>query len=115
MSSSDGSHELNFVVHWLNNKELQFTQEAERMINELANKRNTPSPDDIHSSEDNLDTEEEDGSGSQTEPTPSESSDPTESLRSRLYFISQDPLGIWCYRPSVSKVPMTPRVADVTC
>ncbi len=32
MSSADGAHELNFVVHWLDNKELHFSQQAERIL-----------------------------------------------------------------------------------
>ena len=74
MSSSDGSHELNFVVHWLNNKELHFTQEAERIIMELTKQHNTPSPEGDGATSDDM---EDNGSGSQPDTSVvSESSDP---------------------------------------
>ncbi|XP_074651608.1 dmX-like protein 2 [Tubulanus polymorphus] len=37
LSHHGGSHtDSNFVVHWLNNKELQFTLEAEKLVQEMA-------------------------------------------------------------------------------
>ena len=35
MSSSPNGNEVQFVVHWLNNKELQFTLEAEKILSEM--------------------------------------------------------------------------------
>ena len=84
MSSSDGSHELNFVVHWLNNKELHFTQEAERIIMDLTKQRNTPTPEDGTTSDDM----EDDGSGSQPDASVvSESSDPADPAKSIFTII----------------------------
>ena len=85
MSSSDGTHELNFVVHWLDNKELHFTREAERIIMELTKQRNTPTPEDGATSDD-VDMED-DGSGSQPDASvTSEASDPADTAKSKLNY-----------------------------
>ena len=85
MSSSDGTHELNFVVHWLDNKELHFTREAERIIMELTKQRNTLTPDDGATSDD-VDMED-DGSGSQPDASvTSEASDPADTAKSKLNY-----------------------------
>ena len=46
----------NFVVHWLNNKELHFTKQAEMLLHEM-NKKCTTIPTE-HSSSDTYETEQ---------------------------------------------------------
>ena len=88
MGSSDGTHELNFVVHWLNNKELHFTQEAERIIMELTKQPNTPTPEGDGASSGDI---EDDGSGSQPDTSVvSESSDPADPAKSRSLISACD-------------------------
>ncbi|UYV72068.1 DMXL1 [Cordylochernes scorpioides] len=36
--SISGPSELNFVIHWLDNKEMTFTQEAEKLLSEMSQK-----------------------------------------------------------------------------
>ena len=90
MSSSDGAHELNFVVHWLNNKELHFTREAERIIMELTKQRSSSTPEDGATSDD-VDMED-DGSGSQPDASvaseASDLADPAKSMKllSKLFL-----------------------------
>ena len=40
MSSSRDSKKLSFVAHWLNNKELQFSHGAEKILEEMSRKSN---------------------------------------------------------------------------
>ena len=38
MNASQGKQHDNFVIHWLNNKELHFTKQAESLLNEMNKK-----------------------------------------------------------------------------